>query len=244
MSGVLFTALLDHTLSHPFRGRSIDHPLLKGTIEVQSVCSAAIVLKKSVWESVGGLDEKLSLFFSDPDYCVRCREKGKRIISILKAYAFHFGNGSSWSRTAGREDQKSYYFSKDSTIQHIDLEKYVDLQFKHFTKNHEIKKSYVLINVSTIADLNSYLGPLIVDTEFTNRYEFLADSRDQAIVPLFKLLGYCIIQLRSPILYFCDHYYSLRENNYWKHLRKKKGDLVVDRHTNFIELDEITSRGL
>jgi GT2 family glycosyltransferase len=231
------------TISHPFRDRPADHPSLVGHMEVQSVCSAAMVINRENWQDIGGLDERLSLFFSDPDFCVRSRSNGKAIYAAFEAHAYHSGSGSVWNRSSGREDQKAYYFAKNKDQQYSDISKYADLQFMEFIRCNRLMDKYTVVDVSTITDVERYIYPISHHSDIINTYKFTVSNRDLADISIFKTIGYSLGQLETPILYFCDRYYALKNNHVWKMLRQGRGDLVVDRHANIIDLGSIVPGG-
>lgn len=231
------------TLSHPYRDRPSVHPPLSGYKQVQCVCSAAMMVRKSAWEELNGLDEKLSLFFSDPDLCVRANNIGRKNFSVFNAKAYHGGDGSSWNRRSSREDQKAYYFDKHKGNQTSDVGDYIEEQLSRFLETRFLQQRYTLIDISTVIDPDEYTDHITKHAEVINSYKFPQLPRDQENVSLFDLIGYSLGTIESPIIYLCDRYYSLKNNLIWRMLREGKNDLVIDRHTNIIELDSIQLGG-
>src|SRR5438445_6865968 len=69
---------------------------------VPSVCFAAAVIRRSVFGSVGFLDEKMALYFEDVDYCIRARISGWNILYCPLSVVYHVRGGvssSSWPST-------------------------------------------------------------------------------------------------------------------------------------------------
>ena len=50
------------------------------------------VLKKSLFEELGGFDERFFLFFEDTDFCRRVRARGLEIVQVPEARAIHSPN--------------------------------------------------------------------------------------------------------------------------------------------------------
>ena len=227
------------TLNHPFRGRKPEFDLLSQPRHVQIVCSALMVINKEIWQSLGGLDEELPYYFSDPDYCVRATSTGYKCVALPESKAFHGGSGSGWSRNGKREDQKAYYYAKNANVHQDDLEKYLNEQTAFYLEKHKLLPEYVVLNLSTCVDWKRYLTSIEKQSKLTNHYNFQVTNRDMDKLALFDLIGYPIACFRQPLLYFVDVYYALRDNVMWQRLREGMGDLVVDRQTNIILLDEL-----
>jgi len=82
---------------------------------IQSFCAvtaACLVVRKEVFQKVGGFNEALQVAFNDVDFCLRLREAGYRNIYTPYAELYHHE-----SATRGDEDtaEKQLRFSKEST---------------------------------------------------------------------------------------------------------------------------------
>jgi len=51
-----------------------------------------VMMPKSVWQKVGGLDEKLEYRYNDQDFCTRAQQLGIPTVVNFAAFAFHFGS--------------------------------------------------------------------------------------------------------------------------------------------------------
>ena len=74
---------------------------IKNTIYIRSynaLTAACLMLKKEVFEAVGGFDEGYINGFEDVDLCLKLREGGYRLIFNPKSIIFHFEE-----KTAGRK---------------------------------------------------------------------------------------------------------------------------------------------
>lgn len=60
------------------------------------------MVKKSIYEEVGGLDENFRVALNDVDFCLKLRQKGYLNIFTPFAEAFHFE-----SKSRGFEDSKA-----------------------------------------------------------------------------------------------------------------------------------------
>lgn len=60
------------------------------THEVGAVTGACLLTWRTIWDELGGLDERLAVAFNDVDYCLRVRhEAGRRIIWTPEAALYH-----------------------------------------------------------------------------------------------------------------------------------------------------------
>jgi N-acetylglucosaminyl-diphospho-decaprenol L-rhamnosyltransferase len=68
---------------------------LKSPVRVDQPAAAAMLLRRSVFDAVGPLDEQFSpAWFEDVDYCRRLAQRGDAIYVIPTAHARHFGGSS------------------------------------------------------------------------------------------------------------------------------------------------------
>ena len=60
-----------------------------------------MMVKRSVYEELGGLEEKLKVAFNDVDFCLRVREKGYLVVYNPAVELYHYE-----SKSRGVEDSK------------------------------------------------------------------------------------------------------------------------------------------
>lgn len=73
------------------------------TQELSAVTAACLLTRKSLYQALGGLNEKdLKVAFNDVDYCLRVRESGMRIIWTPHALLYHHE-----SATRGKDETKA-----------------------------------------------------------------------------------------------------------------------------------------
>lgn len=99
--------------SHAFEGLSRDDKGYKGLVQTVRECSAVtgacMMIKKSLFDKIGGFDEKLAYSFNDVDLCLRLREKGYSIIYTPHAHLYHRGTSS---RSYTEDNEEIRYFVK------------------------------------------------------------------------------------------------------------------------------------
>lgn len=80
--------------------------------DLSAVTAACLMVKKSVYQEVGGMDIALKVAFNDVDFCMRVRERGYRIVYQPFSVWYH-----DESKTRGPEDtdEKIERFSREIT---------------------------------------------------------------------------------------------------------------------------------
>lgn len=69
--------------------REFDQGQYDGVRDVLSVSTAGMLIRRDVWDEVGGLDPTLPLFRDDLDLCWRIRNAGYRVQNVTWAVAWH-----------------------------------------------------------------------------------------------------------------------------------------------------------
>ncbi len=67
---------------------------------VEQVMGAAFLIRRSVWENVGSLDERFFVWFEEVDYCLRARGEGWLTLYTPRANVLHYG-GASFNQLVG-----------------------------------------------------------------------------------------------------------------------------------------------
>ena len=88
---------------HVFKGIHEDDPGYMGRAissqDVSAVTAACLLVKRSVYEEVGGLEEEFQVAFNDVDFCLKVRKAGYLIIYDADVKLFHYE-----SKSRGMED--------------------------------------------------------------------------------------------------------------------------------------------
>jgi hypothetical protein len=86
--------------------------------EVSSVTAACMMVRKDVWDDLGGLDEAFRIAYNDVDFCLRAREAGYLISYTPYAKLYHHEGKSRGFRRlddkdiAAEEQERRLFISK------------------------------------------------------------------------------------------------------------------------------------
>jgi GT2 family glycosyltransferase len=79
-------------VNRKYRNLGRDYSVLS---EAEQPAGAFLMVRKAVWQEVGGLDEGFfPLWFEDVDFCRRIRDRGYRLFYVPQAVAIHTGGHS------------------------------------------------------------------------------------------------------------------------------------------------------
>jgi GT2 family glycosyltransferase len=103
--------------AHSHRGFDRNSPGYFNRLQVRqnlsAVTGACMLVRREVWEHVGGLDEQLAIGYNDVDFCLRVREAG--YLNVFTPYAELYHHES---KTRGKEDtpDKKARFDKEKAF--------------------------------------------------------------------------------------------------------------------------------
>lgn len=72
-------------------------------VDVDAVLGACLVVKRAVWEGIGGLPEEYFMFLEETDWCWSAREAGWRVVYLPDVEIVHLSGGSSGRKDALRK---------------------------------------------------------------------------------------------------------------------------------------------
>lgn len=113
-----------------FRGETSAARILEGTPspsgEVHWASAVCWILSRKLWESAGGFDEKLFMYYEDADLALRLRKLGARFFISQESIITHLGGGSAknkLSRALQHDRSQQYVFRKHFGIRGLLLSK-------------------------------------------------------------------------------------------------------------------------
>lgn len=80
---------------HPFSGWSKDNPRVMNPIEPPAVTGAALMVRRSLWEKIGGYNSEYGLgTYEDCELCLEVQKLGKRVMVYPDCEAYHYTNAT------------------------------------------------------------------------------------------------------------------------------------------------------
>lgn len=141
---ILGTGKIVNTAWHIFRNlASDDSGYFNKVALVQNYCAvtaACLVVKKSLFDQMGGLDDRFAVAFNDVDFCLRLHQAGYRNLYTPYATLYHYE-----SATRGQDDTpvKQLKYLKES---HMMKQRYSRLiaQDPYYNPNLDVDQDYAL----------------------------------------------------------------------------------------------------
>lgn len=78
------------------------------TRTVSAVTGACLMVKRTLWDEVGGFDERLRVMYNDIDFCLRLSERGYRNVYTPLAELLHHHSASRGRRLVFAEDERVF----------------------------------------------------------------------------------------------------------------------------------------
>jgi GT2 family glycosyltransferase len=80
----LATELLNKSLLRRLRPKKFPgkEQIFPAPVEVESIIGAFVFVRKKIWDTLGGLDERFFFFFEETDFCLRVRQKNFLVVHL------------------------------------------------------------------------------------------------------------------------------------------------------------------
>lgn len=233
----------DYNFPHPFTGRPRDFPLISNNHYPLAACAACSAIKKDLFVSVNGFDERLIHSYSDIDLCLRLSANGYKTVCVADSIVYHCGASTvgSGMSVALKEDTKGVFRAKHPNIP-ILIYEYLDLACDFFiSENGKVQTDYFVFDCSTIGNPTLYTDYVCkrLNIQVTSYHQRPYAKRDAMQIDYLNYIPHTIRDYRVPILYFVDSFLSFQGNALWKICREGFGDIVLDRHANLELLQNI-----
>ncbi|MCL5255394.1 MAG: glycosyltransferase family 2 protein, partial [Gammaproteobacteria bacterium] len=87
---------------------------LRTVQNLSAVTAACLLVRKSIYQEVGGLEEDLQVAFNDVDFCLKVLQHGYRNVFTPDAELYHYE-----SKSRGKEDTPSKKAREQREIQYM-----------------------------------------------------------------------------------------------------------------------------
>lgn len=102
---------------------------------VSAVTAACMMMRRKVFEEVGGFDERLSVAFNDVDLCLKIREKGYLIVYTPYAELYHHESAS-----RGIEDKYKERFKREEELMKTKWRQALEAGDPYYNPNSTLEK--------------------------------------------------------------------------------------------------------
>lgn len=221
--------------AHIAKDLSNESPLVQKDICVSSACGGVLMTYKSLYNKLGGMDEDMPYICCDCDYTLKLRELGKQVWVVADSVVFH---KSFTSNAAGKKSDFSFlendsrwkFYQKNANRMRYTLDFWMHDTFQFFLSAHKLQKKYIFINMSSYMDITWYTSFIKknLNIDFYDKYTFLVSTRNINDLQIYDYVPYDFINLHTPIIYFVDSFYSLKNNALWYKMRNSEKDIIID----------------
>lgn len=230
---------------HLYLNNSPDILDFKHNYRVQSTVFAFFATRLDIVHAVGKLDNNFFNGYEDIDYQLRIYEKlQKNIIIDPSLRMFHWEQSNGILRNYNRRSNLALLWKKHGNILNTDLWDFLFVQFnKHNCHNFQ----YIGVDLSSArldaSDFWSEIKKRYPDC-IHNVLEYFHNIHDNKNIWLSQHLPYDFFRTEQPILFLCDHFVKLLDNQYWLNFRKQycQEDIIIDLYGNVISWSQLEDK--
>lgn len=234
--------------AHVGKDLSLKSPLAQNDICVSSACGGVLMTYKSLYNKLGGMDEDMPYICCDCDYTLKLWELGKQVWVVADSIVFH---KSFTSKVAGKisdfafleNDSRWKFYQKNVKRMRYNLNVWMNDTFQYFLSIHKLQQKYIFINMSSYINIDWYTTFIKtnLNIDFYDEYTFLVAVRNTNDLQIYDYVPYDFINLHTPIIYFVDSFYSLKNNALWYKMRNSKKDIIIDINGAICTTEELQS---
>lgn len=220
----------------PFRDGKLPEKLFNTITESPLLTSGCLMVKKEIFETVGGMDTAFYNGYCDLDFSMKLRMLKLKNYVTTNSIVYHRGKVAGQIRIMGEEDTRALFFNRwNEKIPSEGVRMYL---FLLSLSLHKTEKDYVLFNFSKSLYLEKYIECIQQTLGCESIYKY--DLKNCSLPILLEdILPWELCADTNPYIYFCDNINSLTQNRHWFFHRKEKGDLIIDRNGNVSDTDSI-----
>lgn len=233
---------------HPLRGVLSTHPWASFDREVSTSTSATMMMRKSIYLELGGMDEEMPYCCSDCDMGFKVRETGLQNWICASSVAYHRGssslkNGKRMSFSHLLIDSQHMFFAKNYKRLHPDIQNWMQYTLTDFCKKNQVESAYHFVNLSSFGEYKWYAQQVqtLLQIEYYDIHSFPQKERDITSIQLYDELPYSYMNITAPVIYFVDLFLSLQDNAIWQKMRDINKDIVIDSNGSIFKLTDIIS---
>lgn len=210
--------------------------------EVQSSIFAFFATKLNIIHEIGFLDQHYFNGYEDIDYQMRMRQAGYKIIINPHLQFYHWEKSNGIHREYNRRSNLGILWKRYGNYIKEDLWDFIFAQLQMIKNN----KAFLGIDVcASRLDAETFWKqadnrmPNLIQEHLNYSYQIL----DKMPIWLPEIIHYDFFRTQQNLLFLCDNFTQLIENDYWLRLRQNysKCDIIVDLYGNVIPFIDLKS---
>ncbi|MDL2211998.1 glycosyltransferase [Erysipelotrichaceae bacterium OttesenSCG-928-M19] len=211
--------------SHTLINRDYNAKIVQTRAVRQGLTSATYVMRKSLFNELGGFDTMFYNAWEGLDFTIRVTASGKQCIYLPKAVAYHIQGGSRERIFRNQNYQDSYFWLKNKKdlqcdFQSIIMEQLNDLEI--FNVNNE----YHFINCSSYS--YEQWQPLLALFKGQITKESITLYNSDKAIKLEDKVILSELKKHDKVIYLVDNYTKIKNNKYVFKEKDSKNDIVID----------------
>lgn len=220
----------DYFSKHLFANRKFDAKLIGEVAERQSLTAALVAIRKDVFYACGCFRESYYNAFEGKELSLKVHDSGLRNIVLPHAKAYHLQGATREQGYIDKYSQLGQFWARCKDLVRNEL---VDIFSMQVSATMQERK-YQGIVVDYYRDwptLAEQSGLGLLDSAFLGPVERSIIIEDMLPSALFRS--------GEPVLFMVESIRNIQGNYNWLASRKGYGDIVMDRHGNLLELNDM-----
>lgn len=207
--------------NHALAGRKYADVAPLDTREAQGITTACQLLRTDLFHKVGGLDEIYYNAYEGLELSLKFRKLGYKTLVAGDAYAYHFQGKTRSSIKLNESISTALFWNRWKNYIRTDF--YQFYEFDKWPEYVEIK----VVNVSNLQDWTEInkLSGIDIKTYYTLRMR--GDN-----VELWEDIPLHFIRYPGLLVFLCDNFQQVANNEYWFDQRGIRKTLILDMHGN------------
>lgn len=203
--------------------------------EVQSTIFAFFATKSNIIQKVGNLDLHYFNGYEDIDYQMRIRQAGYKIMIDPCLQFYHWEKSNGIHREYNRRSNLGILWKRYGSFIKEDLWEHIFSQLKKIP----LDSSLMGVDIcGSRLDAETFWKQADIRTPglISEHINYSHQVKDKIPVWLPEILHYDFFRTQQKLLFLCDNFVQLTQNDYWLKFRQNYsiGDIIVDLNGNIM----------
>lgn len=208
--------------------------------EVQSTIFAFFATKSDIIQKVGKLDLHYFNGYEDIDYQMRMRQEGYRIVINPNLKFYHWEKSNGLHREYNRRSNLGILWKRYGNFIREDLWDHIFLQLQKSSLHH----SFLGVDIcGSRLDAETFWkeADIRISGLISEHINCSHQVQDKMPIWLPEILHYDFFRTSQKILFLCDNFVQLIQNDYWFKFRQNYSvsDLIIDLNGNVISFAKL-----